>query len=74
MSKQTNGPLDAPATFTASEVARATGIGLNYIYTLLRSNQLHGQKVKSVWQIDAQSVWKRWPEMAKTHESEGGRE
>jgi len=71
MPRQTIGRPAAPAILTASQVARLTGIGLNYVYTLLRSNQLRGHKVGGVWQIDTQSVVERWPQTYKTDEIPG---
>jgi excisionase family DNA binding protein len=43
-------------TMSRPEAARALGIGLNYLYSLLLAGRLPGTKVDGKWQIDVQDI------------------
>ena len=52
-------------TMTAPEAARALQVGLNYLYGLLLSGKLPGERVNGRWQIDAADVRTRIAETEK---------
>ncbi len=52
-------------TMSAPEAARTMQVGLNYVYTLLRSGKLPGERVNGQWQIDAADVRARIAETEK---------
>jgi len=43
-------------TMSAPEAARALNVGLNYVYALLLSGKLAGERVNGRWQIDVADV------------------
>jgi excisionase family DNA binding protein len=50
---------------TAVEAARTLGVGLNYVYELLRAGRLAATRVDGKWQIPAQAVRQRLVELEK---------
>ena len=52
-------------TMSGPEAARALGIGLNYLYSLLLSGKLSGTKVDGKWQIDMKDIRARIVAMEK---------
>jgi excisionase family DNA binding protein len=52
-------------TMNGPEAARALGIGLNYLYSLLLAGKLPGTKVDGKWQIDVNDIRARIAEMEK---------
>jgi excisionase family DNA binding protein len=49
---------------TACEAARTLGIGLNYLYEMLRVGKLAATRVDGKWQIQADAVRQRIVEKA----------
>jgi excisionase family DNA binding protein len=52
-------------TMSAPEAARALQVGLNYLYSLLLTGKLPGERVNGRWQIDAADVRARIAETEK---------
>ena len=52
-------------TMSAPEAARALQVGLNYLYALLLSGKLPGERVNGRWQIDAADIRARIVETEK---------
>jgi excisionase family DNA binding protein len=52
-------------TMTAPEAARALQVGLNYLYALLLSGKLPGERVNGRWQIEAADIRARIAETEK---------
>jgi len=50
---------------SAPEAAKALGVGLTRVYTLLLSGRLPGKRVDGRWQIDAADVRRRLVEVEK---------
>jgi excisionase family DNA binding protein len=44
------------STLTAVEAARRLGVGLDYLYGLLWTGKLQGQRVNGRWQVSAEAV------------------
>lgn len=44
---------------SATAAARQLGVGLDFVYVLLRSGKLRGRKVARQWRISAQCVEER---------------
>jgi excisionase family DNA binding protein len=58
----------ATEIMSASEAARILGIGLNYLYTLMRVGKLAATRVDGKWQIKAEAVRQRLVELEKTRD------
>jgi len=44
---------------SAVEAARRLGVGLDYLYSLLWTGKLAGQKIGRVWRVPAKAVQER---------------
>lgn len=50
---------------TAVEAARRLGVGLDYLYSLLWTHRLEGNKVGKHWRISAEAVEARIKQLAR---------
>jgi len=57
-------------TMSAPEAARALQVGLNYMYALLLSGKLPGERVNGRWQINAVDVRARIAQTEKYKRNE----
>jgi excisionase family DNA binding protein len=59
--------MSTELTLTAVEAARRLGVGLDYLYGLLWTGKLQGQKVDRRWVISASAVEARLKTLQMSH-------